>query len=195
MKQSAFIAALKFVAHAKAKNDVRYYLNTVQFEVSAGVLTLIATDGHRLAWAEVAAHSDGPVAGLPDGQWLIDGAGVDSILKAFKANSTGTLALSFGDMCLLVEGGGGIAAAMYCDGKFPDWRRVTQQTEGEPDPAKHINCDYLADAGKAFGPLLGKYGRTVVKVGPQHSCMRLEAVPSVAGVKSAQCIIMPMRPE
>lgn len=187
MKQSAFIAALKFVAHAKAKNDVRYYLNTVQFEVSAGVLTLIATDGHRMAWAEVMAPD------LPDGKWLIDGAGVDGILKAFKANSTGSIALDFGNTRLLVEGAGQIACAAYCDGKFPDWRRVIQQTEGEPAASKQINCDYLADAGKAFGPLLGKYGRTVVKVGPQFSCMRLEAVPTVVGVTSAQCIIMPMR--
>lgn len=189
MKQSAFISALKFVAHAKAKNDVRYYLNTVQFEFSNGTLTLIATDGHRLAWAEVEAP------GMPDAQYLLDGVHIDNLLKVFKANSTGTIALEPFPNSVLFRGADSIAQANLVDGKFPDWRRVTQQTEGEPDPAKGINCDYLADAGKAFSPLLGKYGRTIVKIGPQHSCMRLEAVPSVAGVKSAQCIIMPMRPE
>ena len=190
MKQAAFISALKFVAHAKAKNDVRRYINSVQFEFNAGVLTMVATDGHRMAWAEVMAPD------MPDGQWLIDGAGVDGILKVFKANSTGTVALDFGDTRLLAEGAGQITCAAYCDGKFPDWRRVTQPTLSDKDlpaPEKGINCDYLADAGKAFSPLLGKYGRTVVKIGTDGACMRLEAVPTIVGVKSAQCIIMPMR--
>lgn len=159
MKQSAFIAALKFVAHAKAKNDVRYYLNTVQFEFHYGTLTLIATDGHRMAWATVEAPD------MPDGKWLIDGAGVDAVLKAFKPNSTGSIAFDFQADRLMVESGAGVAAARYVD-------------------------------GKAFSPLLGNYGRTILEVGPVNSCLRLSAANvAVAGVMTAQCIIMPMRPE
>lgn len=189
MKQPAFISALKFVAHAKADKDVRYYLNAVKFEFKAGVLTLIATDGHRMAWAEI------EVPDLPDAEYLLRGSDIDTMLKVYKANSTGTIVLAGCDKRVEFHSAGQVISCAEVDGRFPDWRRVAGETKGDPDPAKHVNADYLAQASKAFSPLLGKWGRIVVKVGPQHSCMRLEAVPSVGGVKSAQCIIMPMRVE
>ena len=54
MLQNTFQAALKMVSHAAGKKDTRYYLNGVHLELSSSRATLIATDGHRLALAEVA---------------------------------------------------------------------------------------------------------------------------------------------
>lgn len=191
MKQAAFISALKFVAHAKAKNDVRYYLNSVKFEFKAEVLTLIATDGHRMAWAEVEAPD------LPDAEYLIDGAHVDTVLKTFKAGSTGSLVLEFGHERLLIQAADSLAVARYVDGTFPNWRRVITPGVRTPDyngGPKGINCEYLAQAGAAFKPLTGKWGRTLLDIGrTETDCIRLTTVPSVAGVLSAECIIMPMK--
>lgn len=191
MKQSAFIAALKFVAHAKAKNDVRYYLNAVNFEFSNGTLTLVATDGHRMAWAEVEAP------GMPDAQYLLLGSDIDTMLKVYKANSTGDVTLNSANGRVGFHSAGQVVSCAEVDGKFPDWRRVANVPAGAGPSAmsKGVNCDYLAEAGKAFSPLTGKYGRTVVHINPDGQAMRLEAKPSVFGVLSAQCIIMPMRPE
>ena len=45
-----FISALKFVSHAMAKNEVRYYLNGELLEsVNQDSIRLVATDGYRLA--------------------------------------------------------------------------------------------------------------------------------------------------
>lgn len=193
MKQSAFISALKFVAHAKAKNDVRYYLNSVKLEFKAGVLTLIATDGHRMAWAEAEAPD------MPDGEYLLNGAHVDTVLKTFKANSTGTLVFDFQEHELHLRGCDCVVVARYVDGKFPDWRRVTITDDpipGQLTPkSKRLNCDYLADAGKAFKGLAGKWGQTIFDIGTDSGmgAVRLSTVPAVAGVLTAQCIIMPMR--
>ena len=42
---------LNQVSFAMALNDIRYYLNGILFSVSKKKLTLVATDGHRLAYA------------------------------------------------------------------------------------------------------------------------------------------------
>jgi len=49
--ESALKSALRRVSHAMAKKDVRYYLNGMLIDVnpSERTLTLVATDGHRLA--------------------------------------------------------------------------------------------------------------------------------------------------
>lgn len=191
MKQAAFISALKFVAHAKAKNDVRYYLNSVKFEFKAGVLTLIATDGHRMAWATLEAPD------LPDAEYLLQDVGIDTMLKVFKANSTGTIVLVGCDKRVEFHSAGQVISCAEVDGKFPDWRRVATPGVRTPDyngGPKGINCEYLAQAGAAFKPLTGKWGRTVLDIGYNETdCIRLEAVPSVAGVLTAKCIIMPMK--
>lgn len=192
MKQSAFIAALKFVAHAKAKNDVRYYLNSVKLEFKAGTLTLIATDGHRMAWAEVEAPD------MPDAEYLLNGADIDTLLKVIKSGNDDVMVRADDDSVMFAVRPG----KAYCnlvDGKFPDWRRVTHTSDPIPGQlvpqTKRLNCDFLADAGKAFKGLAGKWGQTIFDIGTDNGmgAVRLSTVPSVAGVISAQCIIMPMR--
>ena len=44
-----FCKALKFAAHAASKKDVRFYLVGVRVEWVGDELTLVGTDGNRLA--------------------------------------------------------------------------------------------------------------------------------------------------
>lgn len=192
MKQSAFISALKFVAHAKAKNDVRYYLNAVKLEIDNETMTIIATDGHRMAWAEIEAP------GMKAGEYLVNGADIDTALKAMKANSTGAVVLNPIDTAgyLTLENNDGEVFCRLVDGKFPDWRRVASVPAGAGPSAldKTINGQYLGDAGKAFGAVTDKYGAVTITMNPDGHCLHMEARgPKPDGVLSAHCIIMPMR--
>lgn len=188
MKQSAFISALKFVSHAKAKNDVRYYLNAVHFEFKSGVLTMVATDGHRMAWAEVQAPD------MPDATYLLNGADIDTLLKVFKANSTGDIGLWDTEHRLEFRAAGQGVSCAKVDGRFPDWRRVASPPAGPIPAYKDVNYEYLAQAAAAFKGLTGKWGRVTVHMNPEMQAMRLSAPSiSVDGVLTAQCIIMPMR--
>lgn len=190
MKQSAFISALKFVAHAKAKNDIRYYLNAVHFEFKSGVLTMVATDGHRMAWAEVEAPD------MPDAEYLLNSGHVDNVVKAFKANSTGVLTFDFQAHELHIRGCDCVVVARYVDGKFPNWRLVAAPPAGPIPAYKDVNYEYLAQAAAAFKGLTGRFGRVTVHMNPEGQAMRLSAPSiSVPGVLTAQCIIMPMKPE
>lgn len=50
---------LAMVHYAMAQQDLRYYLNGVLLVIDSGVLRAVATDGHRLAYAEVQTESTG----------------------------------------------------------------------------------------------------------------------------------------
>ncbi len=53
-------ALIEQVEFAMAANDIRYYLNGVLMQVQDGLLTLVASDGNRLALAEAAVPLDLP---------------------------------------------------------------------------------------------------------------------------------------
>ncbi|MDR1423597.1 MAG: DNA polymerase III subunit beta [Azoarcus sp.] len=50
--QKTFKAQLALVAYAMAQQDIRYYLNGLLLIADGKTLTAVATDGHRLAYAE-----------------------------------------------------------------------------------------------------------------------------------------------
>src|SRR2546425_9129188 len=53
MPQKALRRLLGLVQYAMAQQDIRYYLNGLLMAVEAGELKLVATDGHRLAFASL----------------------------------------------------------------------------------------------------------------------------------------------
>ena len=52
-----FMNALKAVIVTAAKNDVRYYMNTVLLEVQREKVTLVSTDGHRITFATLTLNT------------------------------------------------------------------------------------------------------------------------------------------
>ena len=51
LEQRALRRLLSLVQYAMAQQDIRYYLNGLLMVVEDGSLKLVATDGHRLAYA------------------------------------------------------------------------------------------------------------------------------------------------
>lgn len=189
MKCVAFIKALKFVSHAKAKNDVRYYLNAVHFEFTGGLLTMVATDGHRMAVVEVAAPD------MPDAQYLLSGADIDVLLKAVKPDLGSTM-LHPREKRVEFHCGTQVINCAEVDGKFPDWRRVVRiDAKPKGTPIYAVNAEYLAQAAKSCAVLTGKYaGVELVTYGDDANSFKVRPHGvEVVDVNDAYVVVMPMR--
>jgi DNA polymerase-3 subunit beta len=123
--------ALRRVRHAICKEETRYYLNGVYMHHVArdNVLRFVATDGHRLAMADIGApegaHSASPV--------ILSRA---FVLNAIKATSKARDAfkrvrLAIGASRIsLTDWDGNVIDGELVDGTFPDYERVIPR--GEP---------------------------------------------------------------
>jgi DNA polymerase-3 subunit beta len=118
LKQKEFRRLLGLVQYSMAQQDIRYYLNGLLMVVEDKTLKLIATDGHRLAYASMALDAKLPrqevivprKTVLELGKLLSDGdAEVRVELSATQAS------FSFGTVELVSK---------LVDGKFPDYTRV-----------------------------------------------------------------------
>lgn len=157
MDAKKFTNYLKFAAHAVDWSSVRYYLQGVLFEFRApDVLTLVGTDGHRMAMARIA----GPHM-MPDCEIIV--SNYAAVLSAF-AKATGEVTAFDGG---LMNEQGTVVRLAAIDGKFPDWRRVMPNGIG---PAPTVNPKYLAEATAAL-----KFATTGVTVTPVPCGLELTA--------------------
>ena len=133
LPQKALRRVLGLVQYAMAQQDIRYYLNGLLIVVEGGELKLVATDGHRLAFATLALQAE-----LPRQEAIVPRKTVLELSKLLADSddevrielSAGQAAFAFGSIDLVSK---------LIDGKFPDYTRVipTQhknrlQAEREP---------------------------------------------------------------
>ena len=104
---------------AMAQQDVRYYLNGILMEITAGTIKLVATDGHRLALSEVKL-----VTGVDeDRQIIIPRKAVLELSRLLESGDSPA-------KCILsqnhfrVETSSLVFTTKLIDGKFPDYQRV-----------------------------------------------------------------------
>ena len=118
LEQKALRRALSLVQYSMAQQDIRYYLNGLLMVVEEGTLKLVATDGHRLAYAALKLGAQLPrqevivprKTVLELGKLLAD---TDAPVKIEIAATQA--AFSFGSVDLVSK---------LIDGKFPDYTRV-----------------------------------------------------------------------
>jgi DNA polymerase-3 subunit beta len=118
LQQKALRRLLGLVQYAMAQQDIRYYLNGLLMVVEDGSLKLVATDGHRLAYAALKLGGD-----LPRQEVIVPRKTVLELGKLLADNEdevrielSGTqAAFSFGTVELVSK---------LIDGKFPDYTRV-----------------------------------------------------------------------
>lgn len=139
---SHLAAALEF----SAVKDVRYYLNGVFVDPSAG--NLVATNGH-------AAYIGQPGSVTLDGEgdgFIISNANCAEIIKAGKAIKAKEVSLDVVGGLITVAGPLRVAPFLALDGRFPDWRLVyPAKLSGV---AASYNPEYLmrgVKASKALG--------------------------------------------
>ena len=118
LPQKALRHLLSTVQYAMAQQDIRYYLNGLLMVVEDKQLKLVATDGHRLAYAATGLESALPrqevivprKTVIELGKLLSDGDGPIQVEL-----STAQAAFRFGGIELISK---------LVDGKFPDYARV-----------------------------------------------------------------------
>lgn len=186
-----FIAALKFVSHAVAKNEVRYYLKGVHMELYPNEIILVATDGHRMAHLRMDAF-DGPV----DRTDLLITAecvkGITSMKPGKNADITlGDSGVQLGGMSLTWE---------KIDGTFPDWRRVQSTDKSKfADSVVGVNMQYVEQASKAALHITNKkYKGATIKlvseIGVDHGMhIDVPSRPEFTFIREAKVRIMGMR--
>jgi DNA polymerase-3 subunit beta len=118
LEQKALRRLLGLVQYAMAQQDIRYYLNGLLMVVEEGTLKLVATDGHRLAFAALKLGAE-----LPRQEVIVPRKTVLELTKLLADSedevrielSATQAAFSFGTVELVSK---------LIDGKFPDYTRV-----------------------------------------------------------------------
>lgn len=153
-----FCKALKFAQHASAKKDVRFYILGVHLEVQGSTLTLVGTDGHRLALAALRLDPTMPV----DASITLPNDEVKRLLAVF-GKSKGQISLDIalpekpeGAPVLTVEADGFSLSITGIGGRYPDWRRVVPPLGRPRGPMPNLHGPYLAEACNALEPLAGQ---------------------------------------
>ena len=101
-----------------AQQDVRYYLNGLLLEAEGKTLRAVATDGHRLALAEV----DLKDKVVKDEQVILPRKGVLELNRLLDGE--GNLTVLLGTNHFRVETEGTRLTSKLIDGRFPDYNRV-----------------------------------------------------------------------
>jgi len=99
-----------------AHQDVRYYLNGLLIEASKGGLRAVATDGHRLAMAEMKTTVDGDI------QVIVPRKGVLELSRLLHGD--GEVSVAIGSNHIQVDLGSIRFTSKLIDGRFPDYDRV-----------------------------------------------------------------------
>ena len=118
MAQKALRRLLGLVQYAMAQQDIRYYLNGLLMVVESGELKVVATDGHRLAFASMPLE-----ANLPRQEAIVPRKTVIELTKLLADSddevgielSSAQAGFTFGSIELVSK---------LIDGKFPDYTRV-----------------------------------------------------------------------
>ena len=162
MNQLELYKKLKFVIHAAAKKDVRYYLKGIMLELdNMDIKCLVATDGHRLALAGGRGAKRGDYDEI-----IICNDSIKLLLQALKpgAGKLGKARAEQTEVKIVVDIIASVAtvnliyrdsAASYpvnlVDGRYPDYRRVIPKPD-DIQPGYDIgwNAAHIAQACTAL---------------------------------------------
>lgn len=113
-----------------AQQDVRYYLNGMLLEAEGKTLRGVATDGHRLALAEVSMEQ----AASHGEQVIVPRKGALELNRLLSG--TGTVALTLGTNHMRAQFESLRLTSKLIDGRFPDYARVIPK-----DPPNVLTAD------------------------------------------------------
>jgi DNA polymerase III subunit beta len=122
VQQKLLKTLLGLVQYAMAQQDIRYYLNGLLMVIEDGQLKLVATDGHRLAYAsrEVGAKN------LPRQEVILPRKTIIELSKLLN-ESDDPVAIDLSATQARFGFGNVVLVSKLVDGKFPDYGRVIPQ--------------------------------------------------------------------
>ncbi|MDX9717490.1 MAG: DNA polymerase III subunit beta [Thauera sp.] len=123
ISQRAFKRQLAQVSYAMAQQDIRYYLNGLLVIADGGELRMVATDGHRLAYA--ASDLDAPLNSQRS-EAILPRKTVLELARQL-ADSDDPLEIMLAGNQAVFRFGAIELVTKLIDGKFPDYERVIPQ--------------------------------------------------------------------
>lgn len=127
LTQKQFKRQLALVQYAMAQQDIRYYLNGLLLVAQGGELRLVATDGHRLAYASEEIGTGN--AGQQERVEVILPRKTVLELSRQLADNDEALEISLTPSQARFSFGNVEFVSKLIDGKFPDYERVIPQNQ------------------------------------------------------------------
>jgi DNA polymerase-3 subunit beta len=156
---------LSQVSFAMAVHDIRYYLNGILFVAEGKQLSLVATDGHRLAFASATLDVD-----VPKQEVILPRKTVIE-MQRLLGTADGLIEMQFANNQAKFTFEGMEFVTKLVEGKFPDYNRVI--------PKNHQNSVTLGRV-----PLLASLQRTAILTSDKFKGVRLNIEPGTLRVAS-----------
>jgi DNA polymerase-3 subunit beta len=153
------------VSFAMAVHDIRYYLNGILFVAEGKQLSLVATDGHRLAFASATLDVE-----VPRQEVILPRKTVLE-LQRLLSDADGAIEMRFATNQAKFSFGAMEFVTKLVEGKFPDYNRVI--------PKNHRNHITLGRV-----PLLACLQRTAILTSEKFKGVRLNVEPGLLRVAS-----------
>ncbi|HEY9094566.1 MAG TPA: DNA polymerase III subunit beta [Hydrogenophaga sp.] len=164
--QKTLKSLLSQVSFAMAVHDIRYYLNGILFVAEGKNLSLVATDGHRLAFASAELDVE-----VPKQEVILPRKTVME-LQRLLSDKEGAIEMQFATNQAKFSFDGMEFVTKLVEGKFPDYNRVI--------PKNHKN---IVTLGRA--PLLASLQRTAIMTSEKFKGVRLNVEPGTLRVASS----------
>lgn len=132
LPQKELKTLLECVQYAMALQDIRYYLNGVLMVLENNKIKLVATDGHRLAYACQDFEYEAPKKEV-----ILSRKTVSELSKLLTENEQ-PIKIEFMDKQVRIGLGNTTITSKVIDGKFPDYERVI------PEYDNHLDLERLA---------------------------------------------------
>ncbi|MFN9103066.1 MAG: DNA polymerase III subunit beta [Betaproteobacteria bacterium] len=155
------------VHFAMAVHDIRYYLNGILFIAEGKTLTLVATDGHRLAMAQAQLEAE-----VPSKQEVILPRKTVLELQRLLEDEDAAIEMRFANNQAKFQFAGLEFVTKLVEGKFPDYNRVI--------PRNHKNAIVLGRA-----PLLASLQRAAILTSEKFKGVRVNIEPGLLKIASS----------
>ena len=156
---------LNQVSFAMAVHDIRYYLNGILFVAEGQQLSLVATDGHRLAFSSATLDVE-----VPKQEVILPRKTVLE-MQRLLSDKEGAIEMRFAANQAKFSFDGMEFVTKLVEGKFPDYNRVI--------PRNHKNIITLGRV-----PLLASLQRTAILTSEKFKGVRLNVEPGTLRVAS-----------
>ena len=164
--QNTLRALINQVHFAMAVHDIRYYLNGILFVAEGKLLTLVATDGHRLALAQATLDVD-----MPKQEVILPRKTVLELQRLLKDEETPIEMRFAGNQAKFAFSGMAFVTKLV-EGKFPDYNRVV--------PKNHKNAVTLGRV-----PLLSSLQRAAIMTSEKFKAVRVNLEPGALRISSS----------
>jgi DNA polymerase III subunit beta len=164
--QKTLRALIDRVHFAMAVHDIRYYLNGILFIAEGQTLTLVATDGHRLAMAQVTLETE-----VPKQEVILPRKTVLELQRLLKDDDT-PIDMKFANNQAVFRFGMLEFVTKLVEGKFPDYNRVI--------PKNHKHAIVLGRA-----PLLASLQRAAIMTSEKFKGVRLNVEPGQLSIAAS----------